>query len=100
MIQPTANDSRIVCGASCTWWSAIANAAIDIRNGLPCCPHCRGVLLEFDSIKHWQRAVHAYAREIKDPSYPTMVAWLHGRCYSTTEIARVAWLESTLPSAS
>lgn len=62
-------DSRIVYGARCVWWDSIANAATK-PGGLPCCPHCGGVLMEVPT--------------------EAFVTWLRGRCYPTLHAAREA----------
>ena len=46
-------DTRIAYGATCTWWGAIQEVATT-GSGLPCCPHCRGVLFEAPSMAEWE----------------------------------------------
>lgn len=73
------SDPRIVYGAGCTWWGSIANAGK--RNGLPCCPHCGGVLFEVSGIEKWDGAVNAYAAKTGRSDYPAQIAFGRGKCF-------------------
>jgi hypothetical protein len=70
-----------------TWWDSITNAGT-LPSGLPCCPHCRGVLFEMPSAEWWP-AVDL--RDQAEPGYRQFVEWLRGRCYSATIAARDAY---------
>lgn len=82
-------DDRVVYGASCVWWDYIASAVAD-ENGLPCCPHCRGVLYEMPR-GEWEESIERYTKESGDMNYPFLWAWLKGKCYRTLDAARFAY---------
>ena len=92
---PVAGDRRVVCGATCCWWDFASRMATKStargKPPLPCCPHCRGVLFEVDSIETWTEGVERYAAENDDPAYPVFMHWLRGRCFPHIDQARAAW---------
>jgi hypothetical protein len=57
----------IVYGATCTFWGQITDAA-QLPSGLPCCPHCHGILFQMD-FKDWFDQAMKYAKDNKDPEY-------------------------------
>lgn len=72
------SDERIVCGALCTWWESIHEAATtDAR--LPCCPHCGGPLFEVADYGKWidgaEKVSHEYAI-----SYVEALFWVRDKC--------------------
>ena len=102
-------DTRVVYGARCVWWDTIDKVAIkpvtslqpvqspvgSIINvtGLPCCPHCSGVLFEMDSIEEWNSQVDKYEAEKPEPGYRKFMDWLRGKCFKTQEEAYKAYKE-------
>jgi hypothetical protein len=83
-----APDTRIVYGARCTWWDSITEVAKH-PSGLPCCPHCRGVLYEMASEAEWWAAVDQFG--LSNPDYRAFIEWLRGRCFPNYESARAAF---------
>jgi hypothetical protein len=76
-------DSRIVCGARCTWWGSIyevGHRGTDGGHKLPCCPHCGNMLFEYPNETEWFRAVDQYESQ-GHPGYRAMVEWSRGRCF-------------------
>ena len=86
------SDERIVFGAQCTWWDSIDKVATT-RTGLPCCPHCGGVLFEVDNIETWNAQVKHY-QTVEDlrcggaMGYGRFITWLRGKCYPNVGEAR------------
>lgn len=78
-------DTRVVCGARCSWWGPIADVG-KTPSGLPCCPHCGSVLFEYPTEAEWWAAVERHATETGDPEYRAFAEWCRGRClgWSTT----------------
>lgn len=74
-------DTRIVYGTSCTWWGSINEVAV--RNGLPCCPFCHGMLLEYPTEEDWWSAIRMHAVRVNDLGYEWFIRWLRGRCFSS-----------------
>jgi hypothetical protein len=65
-------DPRIVNGARCMWWGHISEAGV-LPSGIPCCPHCFGVLLQTESIEAWWAIVDAHDK--LHPGYRTIVSF-------------------------
>ena len=86
------SEERIVYGANCVWWDSIDKAStIDGEpGGLPCCPHCRGVLLEIKADK-WEKGVRDLAE--KESGYDELIAWMRGKCFPTYPEAMAAYEE-------
>lgn len=74
------SDTRMVYGSSCSWWDVVSQAA-STASGLPCCPHCGGVLMEMPSIQDWWESVDLFIAQDPDQraNYKTFVGWLQGR---------------------
>lgn len=90
---------KIVYGARCTWWDSIDKIGImpgtDRGNGmggLPCCPHCRGVLYEMDSIEPWNAGMARY-EAAGHPGYTAMMTWARGRCFPNLAALEKAYAE-------
>ncbi len=79
-------DRRIVYGARCSWWGSIDEVSTT-ASGLPCCPHCGGVLLEVDSEKEWWAGVDQFEAD-GHPGYRAFLVWLRGKCRPSVEMAR------------
>lgn len=100
-------DPRIVYGFRCTWWDSIdkvgklpaspgapwyANESGMFQHGLPCCPYCRGVLFEVESIDKWAANVESYcAKPDAIPNYRSLVSWMRGKCFPDMAAARAAF---------
>lgn len=89
-----ATDTRIVYGALCVWWDDIHKVGKN-SSGLPCCPHCRGVLMEMPDIETWNEGVEKYAKDTGDDQYPAFIEWLRGKCFRTIAEARGAFNRET-----
>lgn len=79
-------DQRIVYGARCSWWGSIAEVSTT-GTGLPCCPHCAGVLFEVESEAAWWAEVDGY-EAAGHPGYRSFLGWLRGKCRPSLEAAR------------
>lgn len=80
-------EQRIVYGARCTWWDTIQRAATTKTGGLPCCPHCAGVLFEVESEVRWWEEAYIHEKQ-GHPGYVDFLTWMRGRCYPTFQIAQ------------
>ena len=83
-------DSRIVYGAMCLWWDSIDKVS-KTPTGLPCCPHCGGVLFEMASLEEWNQTVDTFEKESPSPGYREFINWLRGKCFPTPTAAREAY---------
>jgi hypothetical protein len=84
---------RVVFGARCSWWDTIDKAATrpDVfGTGLPCCPHCRGVLLEVENEVQWWATAELYQAN-GHTGYVDFLRWIRGRCFPTMDEAWLAW---------
>lgn len=82
-------DPRIVYGARCAWWDSIGQAA-STPAGIPCCPHCGGVLLELGNEEEWWAAARRFeANQV--PGYVDFLEWSRGRCFATYDEALDAY---------
>lgn len=75
----TDDDQRIAYGATCSWWDSITEVAAT-PSGLPCCPHCGGVLFEVEDEAQWWAGVERY-EENGHPGYRGMIEWARGKCF-------------------
>lgn len=80
---------RVVYGARCTWWGLISEASAK-PSGLPCCPHCGGVLFEVPSETEWWAGVDQAERDGR-AGYRAFIEWLRGRCCATFDIAHATY---------
>jgi hypothetical protein len=87
---PCILDQRVVYGATCTWWASIGDTE-RTPSGLPCCPHCGGVLFQMDTPAEWWAKVDAYERDHPHPGYRAFVEWLRGRCFRKLAVALAAY---------
>lgn len=84
----------IAYGAMCSWYDDKAKVGHK-ESGLPCCPHCGGVLFEIER-DVWERGVTerlAFTHVADRADYPQLVAWARGRCYKTPLHMLAGWLE-------
>lgn len=72
-------DERIAYGARCSWWDSIDK--VGVRDGLPCCPHCKGMLFEVPTEAAWFSGVDAYAKQPGNSGYRTFIEWGRGKCF-------------------
>lgn len=80
-------DTRIVYGASCTWWDSIDRVALtppqgQFGNRLPCCPNCSGVLFEVENEEKWWSGARKFEAD-GHPGYVKMIEWARGRCFAS-----------------
>lgn len=79
-------DTRYVYGSRCTWHGPIqeiglvtfsyvppGTRGIETHN-LPCCPKCKGPLLEFPTRALWDQEAEQYAKD--HPEMPRYLEWL------------------------
>lgn len=71
-------DTRVVYGAMCSWWDSIDK--VSSNDGLPCCPHCGGILFEVPTEEEWFKGVDLYAAK-GHPNYRKFIEWLRGKCF-------------------
>lgn len=81
-------DRRIVSGARCVWWGHISEVGA-LASGLPCCPTCRSVLLETESLAKWWEDIEAFEAN-GNPGYRALIKWTMGKHYPTWEHAKFA----------
>ena len=101
-----ARDTRIAYGAMCFWWGPIQSVGtlavpetmqINGRTvktggggGLPCCPVCRGMLLEVPD----EATFIARAQKWEDdghPGYVVFIQWSKGKCFKSLTAAQSAY---------
>jgi len=86
-------ENLIVYGATCVWWDSIDKAAIQKESGLdyglPCCPHCGGVLFQQEETT-WNKSIAEYENN-NHPGYSEFIAWLRGKCFPTQEKAEAEY---------
>lgn len=86
------DDKRIAYGARCTWWDSIDKVGkrytgpLPIGPALPCCPHCKGMLLEMDSASAWWDVAAKFEAD-GHKGYRRWITWLRGKCYPTPAAA-------------
>lgn len=87
----TLKDTRIAYGSRCVWWDNIQKTGKGFQ-GLPCCPHCKGLLFEVPSMEQWQRGIDEYDKH--NPGYKDLMKWLQGKCFKTIKDAKNAILQA------
>ena len=83
----------VIYGAQCSWFGKFGeNSNLGGPLGLPCCPHCKGVLLQMDKVE-WDRDVANYTQRPGNEDYPKFLTWAkaQGRCWPTFKLARKAF---------
>lgn len=76
-------EKMIAYGATCVWWDDKEKVDIlgsGLGSGLPCCPHCKGVLCEMPEME-WASSVED--RDKEDPGYKSVIYWGRGKCFRT-----------------
>lgn len=81
-------DRRYVYGANCAWFGSIND--VGVGGGLPCCPHCGGMLFETENRHKFFTIPPAF--EADHPGYTEMMQWLEeenklGPCRKTIQDA-------------
>lgn len=84
---------RIVYGARCTWWDSITKAGQLPDSGLPCCPHCRGVLFEVPNDVAWWASVAEHDQD--NPGYRQLIEWSRGKCFTDWRLCTAAYQAET-----
>lgn len=79
----------IVNGAMCTWWGVLGEDNSHTESGLPCCPHCGGVLFQ-QTEESWWNGVVAY-EDAGHPDYGNFIHWIENKCFKTFEDAKKAY---------
>lgn len=97
--EPIVYDTRIVYGVGCTWWDDIYKIGKTPPFGprgasLPCCPHCKGLLMEVPDIAAWLRPVPDFEAN-GHPGYGEMLKWSRGKCFKTIVELRAAYKAET-----
>jgi hypothetical protein len=115
-IKQRTNDTRLCYGASCTWFGSIYEASSTDKHevhqklraireehklpnpsgdhGLPCCPHCGGMLYELPEERKWWLGIDVFeagsyrAQELPrpHPGYRKMWEWQrdeYKKCFPT-----------------
>lgn len=72
-------DERYTYGATCNWHGPIQEVKLT-HSGLPCCPHCGGVLFEYPNKQVWDNSVQRFTAENNLPHYPAFVESWRLRC--------------------
>ena len=86
-------DTRVVFGFRCVWWSGIENVGRlrkDPASRIPGCPHCGGPLMEVPSPAEWWSGVDQYEAE-GHPGYHSFIEWLKGKCFPDRAAAKAAY---------
>ncbi len=84
-------DTRYVYGVGCLWHESIHKVAKHPTAGLPCCPHCKGMLLELPNEEAFWTPIKKYAEDYNNPEYIELWKWLKGKCFKTYEEACAAY---------
>jgi hypothetical protein len=89
-------DTRYCYGARCTWSGPIQAVGTN-GSGLPCCPHCRGVLFELPTEAEWWNGAEAFDRT-NEPGYLDLMRWAakQPRCWRTIADLREAYRTRSL----
>src|SRR5713101_5367645 len=88
-------DRRIAYGAMCSWWDSIEKVGL-LKTGaggphsLPCCPICKGLLLEVETPEVWWADARKYEAK-GNPGYCDYLRWLRGRCFKSQDAARAQY---------
>lgn len=111
-------DTRIAYGARCLWWDSIhkvgntgpftvprpfeprgtgarfGDGNLRQAPGLPCCPKCRGLLLEVPTLDAWMDNVDKHEAN-GHPGYRAFLEWQRGKCFKTMPEAKAAYTAET-----
>ena len=80
LVSPELVSELIVYGVVCMWWDSIDKAA-SLPSGLPCCPHCKGVLFEMPR-RRWFKSIDEHEAN-GNPGYRAMWDWARGKHFRT-----------------
>lgn len=88
------NDTRHVRSIGCTWHGSI-NSTKTNKVGIPCCPFCFCVLVEYPTRKMFYEGAPAY-EENGHPNYVKFLEWLENRlCVRDMETAKPIFEKET-----
>lgn len=70
----------IVYGAMCSWYGTLDEAGSlgSALSNLPCCPFCKGVLLQTEKTE-WDANVEIHSRKPGNEDYKEFLVWLKAR---------------------
>lgn len=86
--------TKVVCGTKCTWWDTIDKVGrTEGKISLPCCPHCKGMLIFYPDEDAWWDAVsNAQERWGKSlDEHKEMILWGRGHCFPNQRVLQNAW---------
>ena len=91
MKEDKGKDKRFCYSATCTWFGSIYETK-QLETGIPCCPHCRGVLFELPQEKEWWEAIDVYETN-NEVGYRAMWEWQREqkRCFPLMKDLRAAY---------
>lgn len=113
-------DTRIVYGTRCLWWDSIdkvgttppfrrgrlypdpnggplryiSDGSGPLSPGFPCCPHCKGLLMESPDLDDWMNSARRHEAN-GNPGYVAFVEWLRGQCFKSMPEAKAAFTKDT-----
>jgi hypothetical protein len=87
-----ASRRRIAYGARCGWWDSIDKVGTK-ASGLPCCPHCGGVLFEVATEEEWWASARRHEAD-GHPGYVAALEWSRGQCFPSVEALLTAAAEA------
>lgn len=86
----------IAYGARCVWWDSVNETKTlqgPTGHGIPCCPHCSGVLFQMDEIE-WNMSIEEYENTHK--GYRDFTNWRRGKCHQSLKDAAREYATSHL----
>lgn len=86
LVKEKLGDTRIVYGVNCSWWDSIDKVAVNAAS-LPCCPHCKGVLMEVIDEETW------WANQAPNANRG-VIEWSRGKCFSSVLKRDAAYLKA------
>lgn len=92
--QKRPKDTRFVYGARCVWFGPIRKVGKHPVNGLPCCPHCKSMLFEFDSEEKWWAQVDQFEATGAE-GYRKMIEWAADKHFLTANDVVAAYKAAT-----
>lgn len=85
-------DTRVVYGATCTYWGGIYSIHMAPGIGIPVCPHCFRPLFEMENEEAFMEGARKH-EEGGHPGYVAFITWLKGKpCYRTFTAAMADYI--------